>query len=109
LAEEWADTELVDTQQCEQDRFHARGAGISENKRRNSAPNTTRNERGAAVDSRRSGDWASLTMQSNEPGGDLRNTSRTMRLIALRVTARGASRFATTTPKRAWPSTFGRR
>jgi hypothetical protein len=47
-------------------------------------------------------------MQSKAPSAACRNTSRASRLIRFRVTDRGASRLATTTPSRACPSTLGR-
>ena len=48
------------------------------------------------------------TMQSIAGNGALRNNSRVRRLTVLRVTARGASRLAATTPKRAAGNVLGR-
>ncbi len=48
------------------------------------------------------------TTQSMAGKVDIRKTSRVTRLIVLRVTARGAKRFATTTPRRALAKSFGR-
>ena len=48
------------------------------------------------------------TTQSMAGKVDIRKTSRVTRLIVLRVTARGAKRFATTTPRRALANSFGR-
>lgn len=46
-------------------------------------------------------DRAKRTMQSSAGKDAWRNNSRAARLMALRVTARGASRLAATTPRRA--------
>ncbi len=51
---------------------------------------------------------ARRTMQSRAGKGDRRNNSRATRLIVLRVTARGAKRLATTTPRRACSTVLGR-
>ena len=48
------------------------------------------------------------TMQSMAGRASCRNCSRVIRLTVLRVTARGARRFAATTPSRACGKAFGR-
>ncbi len=103
LSQERTDAVLVCAQQNQQQRFHQifSGKRCDKNNRISSFRNSAFSAAVVAGPLFALTGFDSRTIQSIGGNALWRNNSRATRLIVLRVTARGAKRFATTTPSRA--------
>lgn len=103
LSQQWADTQLISAQQNQKQGFHCCGSGkhCDRNKRISSARTSAFNPTDVAGPLLLFTGFDKRTIQSMAGNAVCRNNSRATRLMVLRVTARGANRLATTTPRRA--------
>lgn len=112
LSQQRTDPQLVGTQKGQQQGFHRAGGELLRcvllSNCFNSVASAVLHVFDDAVWLRITTGADSRMMQSMAGRADVRNSSLTKRLIMLRVTARAASRFATTTPSRACPKLLGR-
>ena len=101
LTQERADPQLIRPEQQHQQFVHGVAIRCESNKRSNSARSAAFNATVVAGPALVLTGFDRRTMQSIAGSAACLNNSREMRLIVLRVTARGAKRLAATTPRRA--------